>query len=92
MDEGDFVTAGEVLARMDTSVLEAQRRDAEAQLARAEIAVETARSLVRQREAERAAAEAVVAQREAASEATRKRLARTEEAGAKGYGAHPAAR
>ena len=86
MDEGDFVTAGEVLARMDTSVLEAQRREAEA------IAVETARSLVRQREAERAAAEAVVAQREAASEATRKRLARTEEAGAKGYGAHPAAR
>ena len=77
--EGDFVEAGQILARMDTSVLEAQRREAEAQLARAKVAVETARSLVRQREAERAAAEAVVAQREAEAEAAQKRLARTAE-------------
>jgi HlyD family secretion protein len=44
-DEGDFITAGQVLARMDTNVLEAQRREAEAQLARAKIAVETAKSV-----------------------------------------------
>src|SRR5918996_2104465 len=76
-DEGDFVTAGQVLARMDTNVLEAQRREAEAQLARAKIAVETAKSLVTQRESERAAAEAVVAQREAEQDAAQRRLART---------------
>jgi HlyD family secretion protein len=76
-DEGDFVTAGQVLARLDTNVLEAQRREAEAQLARAKIAVETAKSVVTQREAERAAAEAVVAQREAEQDAAQRRLART---------------
>lgn len=30
--EGDFVTAGQILVRMDTDVLAAQRREAEAQL------------------------------------------------------------
>jgi HlyD family secretion protein len=84
VDEGDFVEAGQILARMDTSVLEAQRREAEAQLARARIAVETAQSLVTQREAEKTAAEAVVAQREAESEAARRRLARTEELAERG--------
>jgi HlyD family secretion protein len=34
-DEGDFVEAGQVLARMDTAVLEAQLHEAEAQRARA---------------------------------------------------------
>ncbi|HLT02035.1 MAG TPA: HlyD family efflux transporter periplasmic adaptor subunit [Geminicoccaceae bacterium] len=84
VDEGDFVEAGQVLARMDTAVLEAQLREAEAQLARAKVAVETAQSLVAQREAERAAAEAVVAQREAEAEAARRRLARTEELAERG--------
>lgn len=84
VDEGDFVEAGQILARMDTAVLEAQLREAEAQLARAKVAVETANSLVRQREAERAAAEAVVAQREAEAEAARRRLERTEELAARG--------
>jgi HlyD family secretion protein len=83
-DEGDFVTAGQVLARMDTNVLEAQRREAEAQLARAKIAVETAKSVVTQREAERAAAEAVVAQREAEQDAAQRRLARTAELAQRG--------
>jgi HlyD family secretion protein len=46
-DEGDFVTAGQVLARMDRSVLEAQRLEAEAQLARAKIAVRGYRLLTR---------------------------------------------
>jgi HlyD family secretion protein len=84
VNEGDFVEAGDVLARMDTTVLQAQLHEAEAQLARAKVAVETAKSLVAQREAERAAAEAVVAQREAEADAARRRLARTEELAKRG--------
>lgn len=63
--EGDFVTAGQILAQMDTAVLEAQLREAEAELRRSKAAVETAQSTVKQRESEKAAAEAVVVQREA---------------------------
>lgn len=44
VNEGAFVTAGQVVARMDTDVLEAQRRQAEAQLQQATSAVATARS------------------------------------------------
>lgn len=77
--EGAFVEAGQVLARMDTQQLEAQRRQAEAQLRRARIAVDTARSLVVQREAERTAAEAVVAQRKAQLDAAERKLARSEQ-------------
>ncbi len=77
--EGDFVTAGQVVARMDTEQLEAQRRQAEAQLNRAVIGVDTAKSLVTQREAERTAAAAVVAQREAELDAAERKLARSEQ-------------
>lgn len=76
--EGDFVAAGEVLAKMDTAVLEAQRREAEAQLQEAIVNVETARSRVKQREAEKAAALALVGQREAELNAARTHLARSE--------------
>ncbi|MBL8705835.1 MAG: HlyD family efflux transporter periplasmic adaptor subunit [Rhodospirillales bacterium] len=76
-EEGDFVTAGQVLAFMDTDTLLAQRREAEAQLRRATIAVETARSQVTQREAERTAALALVAQREAEQDAAQRRFARS---------------
>jgi HlyD family secretion protein len=79
VNEGDFVQAGQVLARMDTDQLEAQRRQAQAQLQRAIIGVETAKSLVAQRQAERTAAIAVVAQREAQLDAAERRLARSEE-------------
>ena len=84
VNEGDLVTAGQVLARMDTAVLEAQLREAQAQLQRARIGIETANSLVAQRGSERTAAEAVVAQRQAQVEAARRRLARTEELAARG--------
>lgn len=79
VNEGDFVQAGQVLARMDTEQLEAQRRQAEAQLQRAVIGVDTAKSLVTQREAERSAAVAVVAQREAQRNVAKRTLARSEE-------------
>lgn len=78
VDEGDFVRAGQVLARMNTDVLEAQRREARARLAEARLAVSTAQAQVAQREAEHAAALAVVAQREAEATAAHKRLQRTE--------------
>lgn len=79
VNEGEFVTAGQVLARMDTASLDAQLREARAQLQRARIGVETANSLVTQRQAEKTAAEAVVAQRAAQVDAARRRLARTQE-------------
>ena len=83
-NEGDFVRAGQELARMDTAVLEAQLREAEAQLQRALIGIETAQSQVTQREAEKQAAEALVAQRTAELDAARKRLVRSEELAPKG--------
>ena len=80
-DEGDFVTAGQVLAKMDTDVLEAQRREAEAQLQQALIGIETAKSLVTQREAEKAAAQAELARQEAELTVAQRTLARAESAG-----------
>jgi HlyD family secretion protein len=78
VDEGDFVARGQELARMDTAQIEAQLRQAEAQKRRASIGIETAESVVRQREAEQRAAEAVVAQRRADNDAAQRRLARSE--------------
>jgi HlyD family secretion protein len=79
VNEGDFVEVGQVLARMDTEQLEARRRQADAQLRRAVIGVDTANSLVKQREAEHAAAVAVVAQREAEADAAQTKLTRSEQ-------------
>jgi HlyD family secretion protein len=78
VNEGDFVTAGQVVAHMDTEVLESQRREAEAQLGQAQRAVERAQSQVVQRRAERQAALALVAQRETELDIARKRLVRSE--------------
>jgi HlyD family secretion protein len=78
VNEGDFVRAGQVLARMDTDVLKAQLREAEAELRRAKTAVETAQSNVAQRKSEEAAAESVVAQREAELDLAGKRFNRAE--------------
>ncbi|MCX5519265.1 HlyD family efflux transporter periplasmic adaptor subunit [Kaistia defluvii] len=79
VDEGAFVSVGQVLAVMDTQQLEAQRKQAEASLQRAAISVDTARSLLSQREAEREAAAAVIGQREAEQDAAERKLARTEQ-------------
>jgi len=82
VDEGEFVKAGDkagdVLARMDTAVLAAQMREAQAQLRQAKSSVAVAHSQVTQRESERAAADAVVAQREAERDVAKKRVERTE--------------
>ncbi|MCC2978269.1 HlyD family efflux transporter periplasmic adaptor subunit [Sphingomonas sp. PL-96] len=78
VDEGAFVKAGQVLARMDTDVLNAQKAEAQAQLAQAQTAIQTAESQVAQRQSERAAALAAVRQRQAELNAARKRLTRSE--------------
>lgn len=83
-DEGDFVSKGQILARMDTDQLEAQRREAEAQLQQARYAIETAQSQVTQKVSEKAAAIAVLAQRKAELVALRKRLDRAEVLSKKG--------
>ncbi len=79
VNEGDFVKSGQALAQMDTAQLMAKKREAEAQFRRAEIGIDTAGSLVKQREAERASAEAVVEQREAELDAAERRFTRSEE-------------
>ena len=79
VDEGDFVKSGEVVARMDTQVLEAQLAQAQAEVRRAQNAKSTAESLVAQRTSEKATAEAVVAQRQAELTAAEKRFSRTEQ-------------
>ena len=63
--EGDFVTAGQVLAVMDTEALSAQLRQAEAQLQQTHSSVATAQSQLAQRHSEKAAALAYVKQRQA---------------------------
>lgn len=52
VSEGQFVRQGEVLAKMDTRVLQEQRLEAIAQIKEAESAVAAAQSVVKQREAE----------------------------------------
>jgi len=78
VNEGDFVTAGQVLARMDTDVLKAQLREAEADLRKAKKATETAQSAVSQRESEKAAGESLVAQRDAELALARRRMERAD--------------
>lgn len=84
VNEGDLVKADQVVANMDTRVLQSQLRETRAALDQARIAIETARSQVVQRRAERQAAVALVAQRRTEVEAARKRVARSEELAPKG--------
>jgi HlyD family secretion protein len=83
--EGDFVSVGQALVHMDIKTLEAQRREAEAQLERAKIGVETAEAVVSQRQAERTAATAQVATRKAIWATAAARLARVEPMAEKGF-------
>lgn len=77
--EGDLVSTGDVLVQMDVVQLNAQKRQAEAQLARAEIGVETAKALVAQAEAQDRAAQAAVDQAGSVAEAAALRLRRSEQ-------------
>ena len=77
-EEGQLVKAGDIVAHMDVETLEAQRSEAEAQLAQALNNVRIAETQVGQRLSERAAALATVQQRQAELNAARKRLTRSE--------------
>jgi len=83
--EGEFVKAGQVVAVIDTEVLDAQRRQAEAQTQQAVSSVATARSVLAQRESDKAAAQALVAQREVELGAARTQLKRTMALAEKGF-------
>ncbi|MDQ1315248.1 MAG: HlyD family secretion protein [Pseudomonadota bacterium] len=83
--EGEFVKAGQVIALIDTAVLDAQRREAEAQLQQALSAVITANSQIAQRESDRAAAQAVLAQREVELRTARSHLGRSIALADKGF-------
>ncbi|MBW6512501.1 MAG: HlyD family efflux transporter periplasmic adaptor subunit [Desulfuromonadaceae bacterium] len=76
-DEGDNVPAGKILAKMDTAVVEAQKRETLARLRQAENSVRIANSQVVQRQSEKTAAQAVVSQRVAEVEVARIRLERS---------------
>lgn len=82
--EGDIVREGQVLANIDTRVLDAQLRETQAALEQARIAIETARSQVVQRKAEKVAALALVSQRRTEVDSARRRVARSEELAPKG--------
>jgi HlyD family secretion protein len=78
VDEGDFIAAGQILARINTDVLDAQLREAESDLKRANSSVEATRSNVLQQESEKSAAESLESQREAELDLASKNLARAE--------------
>ena len=76
--EGDLVRPGQLLVQMDTDVLMAQRREAEAELQSALVSVATAQSQLAQQRAEKTAAIAVIAQRKAELDAAQKLFLRTQ--------------
>jgi len=78
VEEGSFIEAGEPLARMQVTTLQAQRDEALAQQQRAVNAVASAEAQVAMGESDVAAAKAVVAQREAERDAARRRYQRSE--------------
>ncbi|WP_022963390.1 HlyD family secretion protein [Halopseudomonas pelagia] len=76
--EGDFVTAGQPLARMQLETLDAQRNEAMAMRQQAEHTVTAAQAQVALREAEVSAALALVGQRESELDAAKRRLKRSQ--------------
>jgi len=60
VQEGDFVERGQVVARMDTSVLRAQLREAQADSNRARMALATANAVVEQRRNELTLAQSIL--------------------------------
>jgi HlyD family secretion protein len=78
VDEGDFVKAGEPLAKMQVTVLDAQLDEARAQQQQAVNTAASIEAQVVQRQSDKVAAEAVVTQRESELDAAQRRLARSE--------------
>jgi HlyD family secretion protein len=77
VDEGDYATKGEVVAKMDTDVLQAQLREAKAKVQEAHSTITAKRSKLAENESKKAAAQATVMQRQAELGAAKKRADRT---------------
>jgi HlyD family secretion protein len=78
VDEGDFVTAGQVLAHMQVQTLEAQRDEARARQQQSLTTVASAAAQVSVRESDKLAALALLSQRETELDAAQRRLVRSE--------------
>ncbi|WP_341645223.1 HlyD family secretion protein [Thauera sp. SDU_THAU2] len=78
VNEGDFVAADQVIARMDMKTVEAQLAQARAEAANARSARETALAQVAQRKADVAMAEATLVQRRSELDIARKTSARSQ--------------
>ena len=78
VSEGDFVQAGQPLARMKLEVLEAQLDEARAHLQKASNSVSSARAQVVVRQCEKLSAEATLTQRETDLDGAQRRLKRSE--------------
>lgn len=79
VQQGDFLESGQIVASMDVAAFAAQLMEAEARLRRASVGIDSAKFLIKQREAEKAVALAVVEQREAEHDAAKKQLDRSKE-------------
>ncbi len=77
VQEGDFVEAGQLLAVMQSDVLQAQLDEAKAQLQQAKSDEIKARAQVALKESDKVAAEAVVREKASELDATERRLARS---------------
>ncbi|ABE48439.1 HlyD family secretion protein [Methylobacillus flagellatus] len=84
VNEGDFVEKGQLLARMQIDVLNAQRDEARAQYQQALNSAVAAQAQVALRESDKRATQALVAQRESELDAAQRRLARSETLSAEG--------
>ena len=78
VNEGDFVTAGQVLGHMQVQTLDAQRDEAKARQQQAITGVASAEALVAVRQSDHQATLALVAQRESELDAAQRRLSRSE--------------
>ncbi|HRL20635.1 MAG TPA: HlyD family efflux transporter periplasmic adaptor subunit [Alcaligenes sp.] len=76
--EGEFVAAGQTLARMQVDTLNAQRDEALAQHQQAVHAAASAKAQIALRESDKVAAQAVVAQRNSELDAAQRRLKRSQ--------------
>jgi HlyD family secretion protein len=76
--EGDFVDAGQLLARMQIDTLEAVHAEAKARLQQSVAALASAQAQVAVRESDKQAAQAVLAQRQSEFDAAQRRLARSQ--------------
>ncbi|UQZ88385.1 hemolysin D [Deltaproteobacteria bacterium Smac51] len=77
VDEGDFVEAGQILAIMQTDVLQAQLAEAKAQYQQALTSEASAKAQISLRESDKLAAQATVTQRESELDSIQRRLDRT---------------